>query len=83
MLPSYFTLNPVSMSQRAGLRLFQGSKFARANFSKPIGRRYQTADATAAPSQSTFARLWNSPVGVKTVHFWYVELSLHFRHCDC
>ncbi|KAK4694434.1 hypothetical protein P7C71_g3147, partial [Lecanoromycetidae sp. Uapishka_2] len=58
------------MSQRAGLRFLQSSRLARANFSRSIGRRYQTADATAAPTQSTLSRLWNSPVGVKTVHFW-------------
>lgn len=28
------------------------------------------ADATQAPPQSGFAKLWNSPVGPKTVHFW-------------
>ncbi|EOD44807.1 putative upf0041 domain protein [Neofusicoccum parvum] len=34
-------------------------------------RRLQStaADANAAP-QSAFAKLWNSPVGPKTVHFW-------------
>ncbi|KAL2050372.1 hypothetical protein ABVK25_009344 [Lepraria finkii] len=60
------------MSSRAGLRFLQSSRFARASFKKNIGRRYQTADATAAPTpqQSTFQKLWNSPIGVKTVHFW-------------
>lgn len=39
-------------------------------------RRLQStaADANAAP-QSAFAKLWNSPVGPKTVHFWYVIIS--------
>ncbi|KAL9098062.1 MAG: hypothetical protein Q9163_006203 [Psora crenata] len=57
------------MSSRAGLRLFQYSRTARTAFSKPLGRRCQTTDAAAAttpPAQSTFQRLWNSPVGVKT-----------------
>ncbi|KAL9131939.1 MAG: hypothetical protein Q9217_000219 [Psora testacea] len=61
------------MSSRAGLRLLQGSRVTRTAFKRPIGRRYQTTDAAAAvppPAQSTFQRLWNSPVGVKTVHFW-------------
>lgn len=61
------------MSSRTVSRL--SSHFARAGrtgFSrKPLGRRFQTVDATAAPSQNTIQRLWNSPVGVKTVHFWY------------
>ena len=29
-------------------------------------------DAAAAPAQSTLSRMWNSPIGVKTVHFWFV-----------
>ena len=61
------------MSSRAGLRLFP--HFARtaraAPFRKPPGGRLQSTDATAAPTQGTFRRIWNSPVGVKTVHFWY------------
>ena len=63
-------------SPRVGLRFLQSSRFTRAYFKKLIGRRYQTADATAAAptSQGTFARLWNSPIGVKTVHFWYVYI---------
>lgn len=63
--------NAVNMSSRAGLRLHQFSKFTRASLRKPIGQRSQTTDAAAAPSQSNFQRLWNSPIGVKTVHFWY------------
>ncbi|KAI9670929.1 MAG: hypothetical protein M1817_003814 [Caeruleum heppii] len=37
-----------------------------------ISRRAQSTDASAAagPAQSTLSRLWNSPIGVKTVHFW-------------
>lgn len=61
------------MSSRAGLRLLQSSRLVRASFKKPLGRRYQTADATAAPSEGLLQRLWNSPVGVKTVHFWCVK----------
>lgn len=41
-------------------------------------RRYQSGDASSTASaaeeavrQGTFRRLWNSPVGLKTVHFWY------------
>ncbi|KAI9863166.1 MAG: Mitochondrial pyruvate carrier 2 [Trichoglossum hirsutum] len=39
-------------------------------FGRPIGRRFQTVDAATTPKQSAFQRLWNSPIGVKTVHFW-------------
>ena len=82
---SFTTLRPlppptIIMSSRLGFRFFQNSRAAYQNASSPFrrnafrGRRFQStesgsADATA--SQSTFQRLWNSPVGVKTVHFWY------------
>lgn len=65
------------MSSRVGLRFFNNSRAAfrnaTASFRRPgfQGRRFQTTDAGAAEQQqSTFQRLWNSPVGVKTVHFW-------------
>ncbi|KAI4111836.1 MAG: hypothetical protein L6R36_000597 [Xanthoria steineri] len=61
-------------ASRTTFRLSQFSKqFARASpFRRPYGRRYQSTEATSptAPPQSTAQRLWNSPVGVKTVHFW-------------
>ncbi|KAL4782719.1 hypothetical protein BJX76DRAFT_332020 [Aspergillus varians] len=60
-------------SSRIGLRFFQNSRAAfREAFRRPgaQGRRFQTSDAASAQQQSTFQRLWNSPIGVKTVHFW-------------
>ena len=65
------------MSSRAISRLSPHfARTARTGLSrKPLGRRLQTTDATAAPSQGTFQRLWNSPVGVKTVHFWYSSVG--------
>ena len=61
----------VNMSSRAGLRFFESASFSRAFTKKSLGRRYQTANATtAAPTEGLVQRLWNSPVGVKTVHFW-------------
>ncbi|KAJ5595444.1 mitochondrial pyruvate carrier 2 [Penicillium hispanicum] len=64
------------MSSRVGFRFFNNSRFAFRNASAPFRRpgaqgfRFQSSDAGAAEQQSTFQRLWNSPVGVKTVHFW-------------
>ncbi|MCJ1250362.1 hypothetical protein MMC30_007588 [Trapelia coarctata] len=58
------------MSQRAGLRLFQGLRQARAPHGRIIGRRYQYTTTSPTAQQSLAQRLWNSPVGVKTVHFW-------------
>ncbi|KAF2430322.1 UPF0041-domain-containing protein [Tothia fuscella] len=62
------------MSQRAGLRLLQARTFQtiRTTFRQPFQRRIQTATEAKieAPTQSQLAKLWNSPVGPKTVHFW-------------
>lgn len=38
-----------------------------------VGRRFQSTEATAeVPAKGLFTRMWESPVGFKTVHFWYV-----------
>ncbi|KIW00773.1 uncharacterized protein PV09_07753 [Verruconis gallopava] len=64
------------MSQRAGLRLLQASKQAgvRSSFRQAFFRRNASTAAEASPAstegQSAFQKLWNSPVGPKTVHFW-------------
>ncbi|KAJ5242001.1 mitochondrial pyruvate carrier 2 [Penicillium citrinum] len=66
------------MSSRVGFRFFNNARFAFRNASAPFRRpggqgwRFQSSDAgaAAAEQQSTFQRMWNSPVGVKTVHFW-------------
>ena len=63
-------------TSRIGLRFFQNSRAAFRNASGPFRRpgaqgfRLQSSEAAAEQQQSTFQRLWNSPVGVKTVHFW-------------
>ncbi|PLN86134.1 UPF0041-domain-containing protein [Aspergillus taichungensis] len=62
-------------SSRVGFRFFQNSRAAFRNGAGPFRRpgaqgfRFQSSDA-ASEQQSTFQRMWNSPVGVKTVHFW-------------
>ncbi|KAL2007424.1 hypothetical protein VTN00DRAFT_8862 [Thermoascus crustaceus] len=70
------------MSSRIGLRFFNNYRAAFRNASAPFRRpgagpqahkrRFQSTDAGASSEQqqSTFQRLWNSPVGLKTVHFW-------------
>ena len=62
------------MSFRPGSRIF--SAF-RPFFRQPLLKRNQS---TAAPEESGFQKLWNSPVGPKTVHFWYV--CHHFVFCE-
>jgi hypothetical protein len=67
------------MSSRLGFRFLNNSKFAFRNGSSPFrrqgfqGQRFQSSDATGSAGtqhQSTFQRMWNSPIGLKTVHFW-------------
>ncbi|KAJ5474316.1 hypothetical protein N7475_003882 [Penicillium sp. IBT 31633x] len=64
------------MSSRVGFRFINNTRFAFRNASAPFRRpgaqgfRWQSSEAGASQQQSTFQRLWNSPIGVKTVHFW-------------
>lgn len=64
---------------RAARPIFQTSAsraaFRQATFRNAAGRRWQStagaAGEDAAKAQgSWFQRMWNSPVGLKTVHFW-------------
>lgn len=66
-------------TSRIGLRFFQNTRAAFRNAYGPFRRpgaqgfRFQSSEAGAASAESQrsiFQRLWNSPVGVKTVHFW-------------
>lgn len=68
-------------SSRVGFRFLNNARFAFRNASAPFRRpgaqgfRFQSSEAGAAEQQSAFQRMWNSPVGVKTVHFWYVDFD--------
>ncbi|KAI4865214.1 UPF0041-domain-containing protein [Hypoxylon rubiginosum] len=58
---------------RAARPVFQqsASRTFRTNFSRQTGRRFASTTATGeAASQTWFKRMWNSPIGLKTVHFW-------------
>ncbi|XXH03169.1 hypothetical protein Hte_009565 [Hypoxylon texense] len=59
---------------RAARPVFQqsASRTFRTNFSRQTGRRFASTAPTgeAAAPQTWFQRMWNSPVGLKTVHFW-------------
>ncbi|KAB5547183.1 hypothetical protein GE09DRAFT_967654 [Coniochaeta sp. 2T2.1] len=59
---------------RASRPLFRPAQFTRhAGFrSSNPGKRWQstTAEAEAAAKASWFKRMWDSPIGLKTVHFW-------------
>ncbi|KAI1212558.1 UPF0041-domain-containing protein [Annulohypoxylon truncatum] len=64
---------PTTTLFRAARPIFQQSA-SRAVFRSSFpqtGRRFaSTATNSEAASQSWFQRMWNSPVGLKTVHFW-------------
>ena len=50
----------------------QGSNF-RAQFFRQQSKRWQSssgAEAEADAAKSWFKRMWDSPIGLKTVHFW-------------
>ncbi|MCJ1260439.1 hypothetical protein MMC22_000300 [Lobaria immixta] len=66
------------MSTRTTIpRLLQFSRTARFQFRRSVNRRFQSTEAPLAEqTQSPFRRLWNSPVGLKTVHFWWEPLTL-------
>ncbi|KXJ93744.1 hypothetical protein Micbo1qcDRAFT_158609 [Microdochium bolleyi] len=64
---------------RAARPIFQsGAAFRQATFRNAArgGRRFQSTtgsaagEGAAAQQQSWFQRMWASPVGLKTVHFW-------------
>ncbi|KAI9737962.1 MAG: hypothetical protein M1834_009332 [Cirrosporium novae-zelandiae] len=57
-----------STTPRASTSAFRSTFLRQA---KPIGRRYAATDSTATPAKrNIFQKLWDSPVGFKTVHFW-------------
>jgi len=66
------------MPARIDLRFFQNARVAfrgaTSPFRRPAARtrRYQSTEAAASASQSqtVFQKVWKSPVGPKTVHFW-------------
>ena len=49
---------------------------------KFAGKRWQS---TAAPAQAAqvgwFKRMWDSPIGLKTVHFWFVFALFMLSAC--
>ncbi|KAK1833179.1 upf0041 domain protein [Podospora conica] len=73
---------PSSALFRASRPAFRSQFFTPA-LRRSAGRRWQSSDAgtgtggaggtgtgSAPPNQSWFQKMWDSPIGVKTVHFW-------------
>jgi hypothetical protein len=46
--------------------------FRASQFFRPKQTRFQSTTA-GGESESFAKRMWNSPVGLKTVHFWYLS----------
>lgn len=48
----------------------QQQGFFRQQFYQGSGRRWQSTDGAQQQQQSWFKRMWESEIGLKTVHFW-------------
>lgn len=59
---------------------FFTAQTSRATF-RQAGRRFQSTAAPGAAQESWVKKMWDSPVGLKTVHFWYA-LSLSPERLD-
>ncbi|RFU32610.1 hypothetical protein B7463_g3710, partial [Scytalidium lignicola] len=56
--------------RRAGPSPFFTAQTSRSTY-RQAGRRFQSTAAPAAATQASwFKRMWDSPIGLKTVHFW-------------
>ncbi|KAK1758643.1 hypothetical protein QBC47DRAFT_375340 [Echria macrotheca] len=66
-------MSPTAPFLRATRPAFRSSQFFTSSLRRPATRRFQsTASSTAeqAAPESWAKRMWNSPIGIKTVHFW-------------
>ncbi|KAI0096389.1 UPF0041-domain-containing protein [Nemania sp. FL0031] len=67
---------PTTTMFRAARPIFQQTSRAafRSQFARTSGRRFQStaagSDGASAQQQGWFKRMWDSPIGFKTVHFW-------------
>ncbi|KAK3393206.1 hypothetical protein B0H63DRAFT_457742 [Podospora didyma] len=66
---------PISNLFRASRPVFKSSQFFRSSFrqnANSSSKRWQSTGGAAdgAATESFAKRMWNSPIGVKTVHFW-------------
>jgi hypothetical protein len=75
---------PPSTLFRAARPAFRNPNFFTQQFSRSSNFKNQFRgqskrwQSTAAPGgqPSWFKRMWDSPIGLKTVHFWYVGLKM-------
>ncbi|KAK0655810.1 hypothetical protein B0T16DRAFT_397759 [Cercophora newfieldiana] len=61
---------PTGNMFRASRPAFRNAnQFFSSSFRRPAGRRFQST-ASETPTEPWLKRMWNSPIGFKTVHFW-------------
>lgn len=65
---------PMNNFFRAARPVFRNTFFT-SNAARQGGKRFQSTASSEQAQESFFKRMWNSPVGFKTVHFWYVFLG--------
>lgn len=63
-------------SSQAQAQIFRTT---RSRFQNYGSKRWQSTAAPAAETQSWAKRMWDSPIGLKTVHFWWVYGNLEER----
>ncbi|KAK7729833.1 hypothetical protein SLS53_009131 [Cytospora paraplurivora] len=76
--PLFSSASAAAQTRQAFSRSAVATPFRSAYSRQQWGRRWQsssstsssTADGAAAQQQSWFQRMWDSPIGFKTVHFW-------------
>ncbi|KAJ4298703.1 hypothetical protein N0V88_003735 [Collariella sp. IMI 366227] len=65
-------MSPTGHFFRAARPAFRARQFF---FRSKTNARFQSTAAGEGASESWAKRMWNSPVGLKTVHFWYIRNS--------
>lgn len=67
---------PMNNFFRAARPVFRNTFFT-SNAARNGGKRFQSTASSEQAQESFFKRMWNSPVGFKTVHFWYVFCTIY------
>ncbi|KAK0633122.1 hypothetical protein B0T14DRAFT_53931 [Immersiella caudata] len=64
-------MSPTGNMFRASRPAFRSAnQFFSSSFRRPAGRRFQSTASDSTTQEPWLKRMWNSPIGLKTVHFW-------------
>jgi hypothetical protein len=67
-------MSPAGNMFRASRPAFRSAnQFFSSSFRRPAGRRFQSTSSDSTAQEPWLKRMWNSPIGLKTVHFWYAS----------